>query len=63
MENAKTNNAVYYRKSHPNQYRTDHNLYSVVRSQFYTHLAREGTTVKDYWTGEEYRCFFRRNKD
>lgn len=63
MENAKTNNAVYYRKSHPNQYRTDHNLYSVVRSQFYTHLAREGTTVKDYWTGEEYQCFFRRNKD
>lgn len=63
MENTKTSNTVYYRESHPNQYRTDHNLYSVVRSQFYTYLAREGTTVKDYWTGEEYRCFFRRNKD
>ena len=63
MDNSKTNHTVYYRKSNPNQYRTDHNLYSVVRSQFYTYLAREGTTVKDYWTGEEYRCFFRRNKD
>ncbi|NBH79414.1 hypothetical protein D3Z52_14810 [Clostridiaceae bacterium] len=63
MENAKTNHAVYYKKNPLNQYRTDHELYSVVRSQFYTYLAREGTTVKDYWTGEEYQCFFRRNKD
>lgn len=63
MENAKTNHAVYYKKNPVNQYRTDHDLYSVVRSQFYTYLTREGTTVKDYWTGEEYQCFFRRNKD
>ncbi len=63
MENAKTNHAVHYKKNPLNQYRTDHDLYSVVRSQFYTYLAREGTTVKDYWTGEEYQCFFRRNKD
>ena len=30
MENAKTNHAVYYKKNPVNQYRTDHDLYSVV---------------------------------
>ncbi len=63
MENAKPNHAVYYKNNPLNQYRTDHDLYSVVRSQFSTYLAREGTIVKDYWTGKEYQCFFRRNKD
>ena len=51
-------------KCYPNPYyKTDHGLYSVVAAQFFDYLQREGTTVKDYWTGEEYRCFFRRNKD
>ena len=51
-------------KCYPNPYyKTDHKLYSVVAAQFFDYLQREGTTVKDYWNGEEYRCFFRRNKD
>lgn len=44
-------------------FRTDSGLYSVVESIFYETMHREGTVVKDYWTDEEYRCFFRRNKD
>lgn len=44
-------------------YKTNHDAYNVVSSQFYDYLQREGVTVKDYWTGEEYLCFFRRNKD
>lgn len=44
-------------------YKTDHNLYSPVREQFLDYLQREGTEIDDYWTGEKYRCFFRRNKD
>ena len=44
-------------------FRTDSGLYSVVESIFQDTMRREGTVVKDYWTGEEYQCFFRRNKD
>lgn len=44
-------------------YKTHHDLYSVVESQFSDYLEREGTTVKDYFTDAEYRCFFRRNAD
>lgn len=44
-------------------YKTDNSLYSVPESQFQDYLQREGTIVKDYWTDEDYRCFFRRNKD
>lgn len=44
-------------------YLTDHELYNVPREQFLDYLQREGRTVKDYWTGEEYVCFMRRNKD
>lgn len=44
-------------------YKTNHNLYSVPESQFLDYLQREGTVVTDYWTGTEYQCFFRRNKD
>ena len=47
MENAKTNHAVYYKKNPVNLYRTDHDLYSVVRSQFYTYLAREGFSERN----------------
>lgn len=52
-------------RNYPNPYyKTDHGLYSVVESQFLDYLQREGTIVKDYWNPEqEYRCFFRRNKD
>lgn len=51
-------------RCYPNPYyKTDHGLYSVVAAQFFDYLQREGTSVKDYWTGKEYRCFFRRNKD
>lgn len=51
-------------KDYPNPYyKTDHGLYNVVESQFCDYLQREGAVVTDYWTGEEYRCFFRRNKD
>lgn len=44
-------------------FRTDSGLYSVVESIFHETMHREGTVVKDYWTGEDYKCFFRRNKD
>lgn len=44
-------------------YKTDHDLYNVPESQFLDYLAREGATVSDYWTHENYNCFFRRNKD
>lgn len=44
-------------------FRTDSGLYSVVESIFQDTMRREGTVVKDYWTGEDYQCFFRRNKD
>lgn len=44
-------------------YKTNHDIYNVASSQFYDYLQREGVTVKDYWTGTEYTCFFRRNKD
>ena len=55
---------MYPKWDYPNPYyKTDHGLYSVPESQFYDYLQREGTTVRDYWTGEEYCCFFRRNKD
>lgn len=51
-------------KDYPNPYyKTDHGLYSVVESQFYDYLQREGTVVTDYWTNGRYKCFFRRNKD
>ena len=51
-------------KDYPNPYyKTDHGLYSVVESQFYDYLQREGVVVTDYWTGDKYRCFFRKNKD
>lgn len=51
-------------KDYPNPYyKTDHDLYSVTKAQFYDYLQREGTIVTDYWTGDKYRCFFRRNKD
>lgn len=63
MENVNTNQAIYSKGNQQNQYRTDHKLYSVVRSQFYDYLAREGVDVEDYWTGDKYHCFFRRNKD
>ena len=44
-------------------YKTAHEAYSVAREQFLDYLQREGTTIEDYWTGDKYRCFFRRNKD
>lgn len=44
-------------------FRTDSGLYSVVESTFTDSLTREGVYVEDYWTGEKYHCFFRRNKD
>lgn len=44
-------------------FRTDSGLYSVVESIFHDTMRREGTFVTDYWTGEKYQCFFRRNKD
>lgn len=44
-------------------FRTDSGLYSVVESIFQETMRREGTFVIDYWTGEKYQCFFRRNKD
>lgn len=51
-------------QDYPNPYyKTGHGLYSVPESQFLDYLQREGTVVEDYWTGDEYRCFFRRNKD
>ena len=51
-------------RDYPNPYYlTDHGLYNVPKAQFYDYLQREGNTVRDYWTDEEYRCFFRRNKD
>lgn len=60
------NGVTYYagNRDYPNPYYlTDHELYSVAREQFYDYLQREGNVVYDYWTGEEYRCFSRRNKD
>ncbi len=59
-------NGVEYRDGtgYPNPYyRTDTGLYSVAESQFRDYLQREGAVVTDYWTGDKYRCFFRRNKD
>lgn len=60
-------NGVTYSASnrdYPNPYYlTDHGLYNVPEAQFYDYLQREGNVVNDYWTGEKYRCFFRRNKD
>nr|DAL75912.1 MAG TPA: SURFACE LAYER PROTEIN BINDING PROTEIN, S-LAYER, SBSC.8A [Caudoviricetes sp.] len=44
-------------------YKTAHDIYNVANEQFWDYLQREGTVVSDYWTGNEYRCFFRRNKD
>lgn len=63
MANVTIDGVTYY-GNYPNPYyKTDHGLYSVVESQFSDYLQREGTVVTDYWTGEEYRCFFRKNKD
>lgn len=44
-------------------FRTDSGLYSVVESIFQDSMRREGTFVEDYWTGQKYKCFFRKNKD
>lgn len=67
MEDKVVINGIKYsagNRDYPNPYyMTDHGLYNVPEAQFYDYLQREGTAVKDYWTGEEYRCFFRRNKD
>lgn len=65
MSNITINGVTYYdgRGYENPYYLTDHGLYNVPESQFYDYLQREGTSVKDYWTGQEYRCFFRRNKD
>lgn len=69
MSGVKIDGVTYYgnsygEKDYPNQYyKTDHGIYNVIESQFYDYLQREGTVVTDYWTGDEYRCFFRRNKD
>ncbi len=65
MANVTINGITFYNGSgYENPYYlTDHSLYSVPEAQFYDYLQREGTTVKNYWTGQEYRCFFRRNKD
>lgn len=64
MSNVQIDGKTSYNYDYPNPYyKTDHGLYSVPESQFLDYLQREGTAVKDYWSGEEYRCFFRRNKD
>ncbi len=44
-------------------YKTAHEMYSVAKEQFLDYLQREGTTVADYWSGEEFPCFFRKNRD
>ena len=41
-------------------YKTAHEMYSVAKEQFLDYLQREGTTVVDYWSGEEFPCFFRK---
>lgn len=67
MEDKVVINGVTYsgqNRDYENPYfRTDSGLYSVVEAMFKESMHREGVDVVDYWTGEKYRCFFRRNKD